>query len=262
MAEYAWSGAEAYEQYVGRWSRPVAVQFVRWLDLPRDQDWIDVGCGTGALTASILAVGEPRQVHGYDLSPHYVAAAREHVQDARVKFDQADARALPEPTGAFHAAVSGLMLNFVPEPAEAVSEMKRVVCKGGTVAAYVWDYADRMQLIRVFWDAAVHLDPAAAELDEGRRFSITRAGPLQELFEAAKLQAVEVRAIDVPTRFESFDDYWQPFLGGQGPAPGYVASLDEERRNALRARLEERLSRQSDGSILLVSRAWAVRGRT
>ena len=260
MAEYAWSGARAYERYVGRWSRPVGVQFVRWLELPRDQDWIDVGCGTGALTEVILTLCEPHRVHGYDLSPHYVAAAREQLQDARVEFGQADARALPEPTGSFRAAVSGLMLNFVPQPAEAVAEMKRVVRQGGMVAAYLWDYADGMQPIRIFWDAAAHLDPAAVELDEGRRFTICRPQPLQELFEAAGLQAVRVRAIDVPTRFESFEDYWQPFLGGQGPAPGYVASLDEERRSALRARLEELLSRQSDGSIHLVARAWAVRG--
>lgn len=260
MAEYTWSSAEAYEHYVGRWSRVAAVSLVRWVDLPHDRDWLDVGCGTGALTAAILAVGEPRRVHAYDLSPDYVAAAQERVHDPRVEFGRADARTLPEPNGTFDAAVSGLMLNFVSEPADAVAEMRRVVCPGGTVAAYVWDYAEGMQPMRIFWDAAVELDPTAGELDEGRRFSLCRPGPLQELFASAGLQEVEVRAIDVPTHFQSFEDYWRPFLGGQGPAPGYVVSLDQERHAELKALVEKRLPHQPGESIVLVARAWAVRG--
>jgi SAM-dependent methyltransferase len=261
MSDYAWSGGQAYERYVGRWSRPVAAEFLGWLDVPRGSDWIDVGCGTGALTAAILVRAEPRRVRGYDLSPHYVAAAREQVRDSRVLFGEADARSLPEPAGGFQAAVSGLMLNFVPEPAEAVAEMKRVTEQGGTVAAYVWDYAEGMEMMRLFWDTAVDLDAEAEALDEGRRFGICRPDPLRELFESVGLQAVAVRAIDVSTRFESFEDYWGPFLGGQGPAPGYVAGLDEERRRALRARLEETLPRQAEDRISMVARAWAVRGR-
>lgn len=260
MSEYTWASAEAYEQYVGRWSRAVAVEFVRWLDVPPDRDWVEVGCGTGALTTTVLAIGRPRRIRAYDLSPHYLSAAQEHVHDPRVAFAQSDARTLSEPSGAFHAAVSGLVLNFVPEPLNAIAEMRRVVRPGGTVAAYVWDYAGGMQLMRIFWDAAVELDAAAAALDEGQRFGLCHPGPLGELFESAGLREIEVRAIDVPTRFENVDDYWQPFLGGQGPAPGYVVSLDEERRTVLKALLAQRLPRQADGSISLVARAWAVRG--
>jgi SAM-dependent methyltransferase len=262
MDGYAWAGADAYERYVGRWSRAVAVEFLRWLGLPRGLDWLDVGCGTGALTGSILSACDPGSVRGYDLSPPYVAAARERIRDARVELGVADARCLPEPDGTFHACVSGLAINFVPEPAEAVAEMRRVAVPGGTVAVYLWDYAEGMQLMRVFWDAAVELDPDAVALDEGRRFGLCRPEPLRALLESAGLEGVEVRAIVVPTPFADFDDYWTPFLGGQGPAPGYVASLDVARRAALRASVERRLPRQADGGIALTARAWAARGRS
>jgi hypothetical protein len=139
--------------------------------------------------------------------------------------------------------------------------MSRVVRAGGTVAVYVWDYADGMQVMRFFWDAAVALDHAAAELDEGRRFPLCAPSALDALFRDAGLDEVDTRAIDVPTRFRDFDDYWSPFLGGQGPAPGYAAALDDRRRTALRERLEATLPVAADGSIPLTARAWAVRGR-
>lgn len=257
----SWASGDAYERYVGRWSRPVAAEFVRWLDLPHSLDWIDVGCGTGALASTILEAAAPRRVRGYDLSPDHVAAARARVGDPRAEFGQADATALPDPQHACDAAVSGLVLNFVPEPARAVAEMRRVVRPSGAVAAYVWDYAGEMQLMRVFWDAAVELDPSAAELDEGRRFGFCRPEPLRDLFQSAGLHDVEVRGIDVPTRFRDFDDYWEPFLGGQGPAPGYAVSLDQARRGALRELIRARLPFEADGGITLTARAWAVRGR-
>jgi len=158
------------------------------------------------------------------------------------------------------AAVSGLVLSFVPDPAGAVAEMTRVTRAGGRVAAYVWDYGGRMELIRRFWDAAAALDPAAATLDEGRRFGLCRPEPLAGLFRDAGLVEVAGRPIEVPTRFRDFDDYWTPFLGGQGPAPGYAMALDEGRRAALREALRARLPVAADGSIPLVARAWAVAG--
>ena len=156
--------------------------------------------------------------------------------------------------------VSGLVLNFVPDPAAAVKAMCEAAASG-VVAAYVWDYADRMQLMRYFWDAAVALDPAAAELDEGVRFPICRPERLDALWREAGLTEVSSRAIDVPTTFPDFDDYWRPFLGGQAPAPGYAMSLDEGRRTALRERIRSILPIAEDGSINLMARAWAVRGR-
>jgi hypothetical protein len=156
--------------------------------------------------------------------------------------------------------VSGLVLNFVPEPAVAVEELARVAAPGGMVAAYVWDYAEGMQMIRHFWDAATALDPAVAEQDEGRRFPLCRPEPLYSVWRGAGLSGVEVEPIEVPTRFRDLDDYWAPFLGGQGPAPGFVSTLDDERRAALHGLLRERLPVAPDGSITLSARAWAVRG--
>jgi SAM-dependent methyltransferase len=256
-----WASGDAYEPYVGRWSRAVARQFLVWLDIPPGGRWLDVGCGTGALSETILEVTLPSEVVGIDPSAGYVAYARSRVPDPRAHFDVGDARALPFVAGSFDGVVSGLVLNFVPDPAAAVAEMARVARPGGAVAAYVWDYSGGMELMRRFWDAAGALDPAARELDEGRRFgAICRPETLTGLFRDAGLRRVEACAVDVPTLFHDFDDYWTPFLGGQGPAPGYAAALSEDRRAALREHLRVHLPIAADGSIPLVARAWAVRG--
>jgi SAM-dependent methyltransferase len=257
-----WAAGARYEPYVGRWSRLVAAEFLDWLAPAVQRDWLDVGCGTGALTDVILQRTQPRTVRGVDLAAGFVEYARAHVRDPRATFEVADAQSLPVESGGFDVAVSGLALNFVPQPLLAVREMARAVCAGGTVAAYVWDYAGTMELIRHFWDAAVALDPAALALDEGRRFPLCQPDPLVELFTQAGLRGVQARGIDVPTRFRDFDDYWSPFLGGQGPAPGYAMSLDEARRDALRERLRARLPIAADGSIPLIARAWAIRGNS
>lgn len=256
-----WSSGDAYEPYVGRWSRLVARDFVDWLVLPPQRAWLDVGCGTGALSETILERCSPRSVVGIDPSKGYLDYARARLADPRVSFRVGDARALPCGDGEGDVVVSGLVLNFVPDTPSAVSEMQRVAGPGGTVAAYVWDYAEKMQLMRHFWDAAVALDPAAAELDEGRRFPIAQREPLADLFQRAGLSEVESRPIDVPTVFRDFDDYWSPFLGGQAPAPGYCMSLAEERRVALRERIRVGLPIRPDGRIHLIARAWAVKAR-
>ncbi len=256
-----WASGTAYEPYVGRWSRLVAREFLTWLGLPSGRSWLDVGCGTGALSATVLEAANPAHLIGVDRSPGYLAHARTHIADARAAFAVADALALPLRAGAVDAVVSGLVLNFVPDPGRAVMEMTRVARPGATVALYVWDYAGQMQLMRCFWDAAAALDPAARELDEGRRFPICRPDALIPLFHAAGLQDISARAVDVATDFRDFDDYWSPFLGGQGPAPAYVQTLSPEGREALRERLRTTLPIAADGSIHLIARAWAVRGR-
>jgi SAM-dependent methyltransferase len=256
-----WAAGKLYEPYVGRWSRLVAKEFLAWIEVPPHCDWLDVGCGTGALSETILEMAQPRSVKGMDPSAGFIEHARAHITDPRASFDTADARSLPIESAQFDAAVAGLVLNFVPEPSRAVAEMMRVVRPPGVVAAYVWDYAGKMELMRYFWDAAVELDSAALELDEGPRFPLCRPGPLAELFTVAGLDEVQARPIDVRTRFRDFDDYWMPFLGGQGPAPGYAMSLSEERRSRLRDRIHASLPVAEDGSIDLIARAWAVRGR-
>ena len=256
-----WASGEAYEPYVGRWSRLVAREFLAWLDVPPGRAWLDVGCGTGALTSVILTDAVPARIEAVDPALPYVRFAEGHVRDPRAVFINADARALPQPSQSIDAAVSALALNFIPDPAVAAAEMTRVTASGGVVAAYVWDYAGEMQLMRRFWDAAAALDQHAATLDEARRFPLCHPAALESLFRGARLQNVESRAIDVPTRFADFDDYWRPFLGGQGPAPTYAMALTAERRAALRERLRASLPVAADGSIDLIARAWAVRGR-
>jgi SAM-dependent methyltransferase len=260
MAQPVWADGEAYEAYVGRWSRLVAGDFLRWLELPTGLRWLDVGCGTGALTATVVAQADPAEVTGIDPSEGFLAHARERVDDPRASFEVGDARALPVTDDSVDVLVSGLALNFVPDPVRAAAEFARVVRPGGVAAAYVWDYAEGMAMMRHFWSAAEALDPAAAELDEGRRFPLCRPAALHALWTDAGLEAVAVQPVVVPTVFADFGAYWTPFLGGQGAAPTYVASLTETDRAALRDRLSSCLPVEADGSVRLTARAWAVRG--
>jgi len=255
-----WASGDAYEPYVGRWSRLVARQFVAWLGVPANRGWLDVGCGTGALCEVILDRASPQHVTGVDPSDGFVAFARHKVTDPRATFQIGDAQSLPFAGRSFDVTVAGLVINFIPDQAKAAREMKRLTHPGGIVAAYVWDYAGEMQMMRRFWDAAVALDSNAIPLDEGRRFPVCRPEPLERLFRDAGLDDVTVRSIDAPTIFKDFDDYWNPFLGGQAPAPGYCMSLTEDRRAALRERIRTSLPINKDGSIHLIARAWAVRG--
>ena len=255
-----WADGAAYEAFVGRWSRKVVQQFLSVLNVPPDSRWVDVGCGTGALTQSILNMAQPRSVTSVDRSEGFIAYAREHVTDERVEFKVGDAQSLPLEDAAYDAAISGLVLNFVKEPLKMASEMARVTRPGGTVGVYVWDYADKMEFMRYFWDAAVAIDPAGPEVDEGRRFPICQPGPLLKLFQDAGLQNVVVQPIDIPTDFGDFDDYWKPFLGGQGAAPTYLMEQPEERRNALREHIRAHLPFTPDGSIHLIARVWAIHG--
>ncbi|HZA96449.1 MAG TPA: class I SAM-dependent methyltransferase [Burkholderiaceae bacterium] len=256
-----WAAGDLYEPYVGRWSRLAAKDFLQWLALPAQLDWLDVGCGTGALTQTILQQAQPQSVKGIDPSAGFVDFAKAHVCDPKVTFDVGDAQSLPVESDRFDVAASGLVLNFVPKPSLAAQEMARVVRAGGTVAAYVWDYAGKMELMRYFWDAAAELDPTASNLVEATRFPMCQPPALTSLFQDAGLNDVRTQLIDVPTTFKNFDDYWTPFLGGQGPAPAYAMSLAEERRIALRDRIRETLPIAGDGSIALIARAWAVRGQ-
>ena len=256
-----WAGGGDYERYVGRWSRPVAAIFLDWLAVPADRTWVDVGCGTGALTETILNRCAPSAAIGIDPSADFVSHASAGLVDSRVRFATGSAAALPVDDGWAQAVVGGLVINFIPDLASALGEMVRVAAPGALIGGYVWDYAGEMQLMRRFWDAAIELDPAAVTLDEGVRFPICAPEPLRDAFRAAGLSDVTARSIDVPTVFRDFDDYWTPFLSGIAPAPGYVVGLDTDRRTRLRERLRATLPVEPDGSIRMIARAWAVRGR-
>lgn len=251
---------DAYEAYMGRWSRRLARAFVEWLQPAPSGNWLELGCGTGALTSTICDLSEPATIIACDPSEPFVAHAREHLPDTRVSFVVAGAEALPRRDHGFDAAVAGLVLNFLPDPELAVASLRERLRSGGTVAAYVWDYAGGMEFLRLFWEEAVALDPAAAGLNEGTRFPLCEAPALVSLFRTGGLAEVETCALEIPTEFTTYDDYWTPFLRGTGPAPSYVASLDPRNRELLRERLERRLPAGSDGRIPLRARAWAVRG--
>lgn len=256
-----WAAGDLYERYVGRWSRLVAARFLDWLGSPPGLAWLDVGCGTGALAAAVADRCAPRRLAGADSSAAFLEVARVRLGPAGAEFHHADARALPFADAEFDRTVSALALNFVPDPARAAAEMARVTRPGGEVALYVWDYAAGMEMMRRFWDAAVALDPRGSEIDESRRFPICRPEALHELFASATpLEAISTHGLEVPTVFADFDDYWGPFLAGQGPAPAYCRSLPPDWRSALRERVRATLPAEPDGSIRLVARAWALRG--
>jgi SAM-dependent methyltransferase len=255
----AWSDASAYETFMGRWSRLLAHELIRWLAPQPGLRWLEAGCGTGALTGTILAEALPVEVYAIDPTRAYIRHARKLLEDRQAQFILANAAQLPIENNSFDYIVSSLVLNFVPDPTAAVREMLRAVRPGGTIAAAVWDYAGEMQFLRRFWDMAVLLDPLAASQDEGRRFPMTNDEALAHLFRQAGLVGVEVKGIDIPTRFESFEDYWTPFLSGQGPAPVYVASLDPGQRSSLKEKLRQAVPIAPDGSVNLTARAWAAR---
>lgn len=254
----SWERGNPYEQYVGRWSRQLAAPFLSWLSVPAGRAWLDVGCGTGALCAAIVDRCSPSSVTGVEPSDGFLKTAKENLAD-QVTLHQGTATAIPLGDASVDVVVSGLVLNFIPDQRDALLEMARVTRKEGTIAVYVWDYAGKMELIRFFWDAAAELDPGAAKLHEGARFPLCRPDALEKLFASAKLKEVEVKPIDIPTPFANFDDYWQPFLGGQGPAPAYAMSLEETARARLRDRIRERMPTAANGSISLTARAWAAR---
>ena len=255
-----WTDGKAYEMYVGRWSRRIGKQFLSLLEPNANSNWIDVGCGTGALTSEILRNCSPQTVIGVDPSSDFLSIATQQINDARVEFRQGTGQELPIGDGEADYAVSGFVLNFLENHQSSIKELTRALKPGGTVAAYVWDYAGHVQFIRHFWDAAVSVRSEAVEKDEGVRFPICRPAPLKELFESAGLLDVAVDAVDIATPFENFDDYWKPFLSGVGPAPGYCASLEEGTRAQIKKRLQESLPIDKDGMILLAARAWAVKG--
>lgn len=257
----AWRAGEAYELYMGRWSRQVAPRFLAWLNLPAQLRWLDLGCGTGALSAAILAQATPASLTGVDSSEGFLDQARAAITDGRARFLRGDARALPVQDDSQDVVVSALVLNFVPDRGEALAEMGRAARPGGTVGFYVWDYpGGGMELMSAFWKAAAALDPGVMDLREDRRFPFCTCEGLTSLATTGGLREVECTRIEIPTVFRDFEDYWHPFTLGAGPAPGYCMSLDSASRQRLKDALAASLPRAGDGSIPLKAACWAIRG--
>jgi SAM-dependent methyltransferase len=257
-----WQVGESYDHYMGRWSRQIAPRFLDWLDTPGGLDWLEVGCGTGAMTAAILARCNPRSLVAIDPSEGFITRARMNVPDERAEFQVGDAQALTAETASRDIIVSALVLNFVPNREKALAEMRRVARPGATIGFYVWDYpGGGVEFLRAFWNAAVALDPHARDLTEDRRFPFCTPEGLTDLSRRAGLAFVDCVAIEMPTVFKDFDDYWQPFTLGAGPAPGYCMSLDPRARQRLKEKLHDHLPPTEDGSISLRAKAWAVRAK-
>jgi trans-aconitate methyltransferase len=256
-----WNAGSTYEQYMGRWSRGLAREFVRWLQVPSGVRWLEVGCGTGALTAAILEDADPASILACDPAKSFVEFARDQLRDGRVSFVIAGAADFPVDRQGYDVVTSSLALNFFPDPPAALDRMCSAATPRGAISACVWDYAGGMEFLRYFWDAVLKLHPSASNLDEAARFPICSEANLTDLFSHAGLTDVRCESIDTETVFSSFDDYWQPFLGGTGPAPSFVASLRVDDRDRLRSELNAALPADSIGTIALKARAWAVRGR-
>ena len=254
------SKAESYERFMGRWSRLLAPQFVAFSEIGNGEAVLDVGSGTGALSMALRAAATHGNVIGVDPSVDYVNHASRWSRDPFLRFMVGDAQQLPFADAEFDKTVSALVLNFVPEPARALSEMIRVTKHGGVVTSAVWDYGEGMQMLRVFWDEATALDASVEPRDEAH-MPLCSAGQLAALWQGAGLTNVQEVALTVALHFTSFDDYWGPFLLGQGPAGAYARTLSEAQRRALAARLRHRLIGDGpDRAIEIRARAWAVKG--
>jgi SAM-dependent methyltransferase len=249
-----WADEAAYERYVGRWSRLVAAEFVAWLGVPGGARWLDVACGTGAVTAAILTGTAPERVDAIDRSERQLIGARS-LFDPRVTFALGDARELGGDDRRYDAVVAGLAFPAVADPGTVLREFARVVREDGVVGVYVWDFDGEMQPLRIFWETATAANPDADESDDDGSFAICSPAGLRAAFESAGLADIAVGALDVTAHFADFDDYWTPFLSGDAPAQQHVQSLPATARAELRELLHSRLPIAPDGSLDLRVRA-------
>jgi ubiquinone/menaquinone biosynthesis C-methylase UbiE len=261
MTTDRWTSGSHYDQWMGRWSRLLAYEFLQWLNLPGGLRWLDVCCGSGVITEAIVERNAPASIVGIDASPEQINFARQHRAHPNVSFETGDAMSLPFPDATFDAVVCGLGLHYISNPVEALKEFCRVTAPAGTIAVYLWDYAQGARFLREFWDAAVAVDHEAASFDQAHRFPMCNPEGLQSLFEQAGLKHTSHHALEIVTHFTSFEDYWAPLLTGQGSAPNYLATRDKKIQTAIRERLRAALPTDSRGAIDLPAQAWAIRAR-
>jgi SAM-dependent methyltransferase len=254
------SASNNYERFMGRWSRLLAPMLIEFAGVRDSDKVLDVGTGTGSLASALAASRPASEIIGIDPSKGFIQFAAKQGNADRVRFEVGDAQALRFPNASFDHAMALLVMNFIPDHMKALSEMQRVTRPQGVVSACVWDYDDGMQMLRIFWDEVVALDPAAAPKDE-RHMKLSREGQLGQLWRKANLVNVQERPMSIDQTFASFSDYWEPFLTGAGPGGAYVVSLSEPRRRELETRLRKRLlDGRDDGAFTLLGRVWCVRG--
>jgi SAM-dependent methyltransferase len=244
--------ADAYDRFMGRYSVPLAPLLADLAAVSAGQRVLDVGCGPGALTGELVKRLGSAAVSAVDPSEPFVAAAR--ARSPEVDVQRAPAEQLPFPDEAFDASLAQLVVHFMQDPVQGLREMARVTRRGGVVAACVWDHGGAHGPLSLFWQAAGELDPG---LKDESQLPGTREGQLTELFEAAGLRELEETVLSVNVEHPSFEDWWEPYTFGVGPAGGYVAGLDAERRAELRERCRELLP---PVPFVLTAQAWATRG--
>jgi len=263
LGSYAANDPDAYEQMMGRWSRKLAPQFIAFAARHNPATILDVGCGTGNLTIALASHFQEAKVTGVDQSQPFIEAARSlAAKNGRLVFDEGDATELPFADDSFDATLSLLVVNFIPDAERAVREMVRVTKPGGIVAASVWDYPGGFSIVRVFADTAAVLDPSG-EAYRAKQFSarFTGADELASEWMRLGLRDVEQTTLMIRMEFESFDDYWKPWLGGQGTAGAYVTRLNEDKRSRLEHLLRlAYFGGRPDGRRSFTAAAWAVRG--
>jgi len=251
--------AGKYQIGMGGWSKTLAPLFIEFIGGIREGDRVlDVGCGTGSLTFTIADTTRASKIVGIDPSIGYLEYARANNTHPHVTFEMGDAQKLPHDDGSFDCCVSSLMIQFVPDAHRAVKEMKRVTKAGGKVATCMWDNSGSMELSQRFWDAAVAVDSEAKRPDKSFYGS---PNTLSDLWTVTGFKGVETKALVIPMKFASFDDFWRIHSNTQGPPKPYISSLSPEREQALKERLRtDILGNHPDGSITLHAKAWAVRG--
>jgi SAM-dependent methyltransferase len=251
--------AGAYDRFVGRYSYALCDALAERAALAPGMSVLDVGAGSGVGTRRLAEIVGPGRVAAVDPSEPFVAALRERFPEADVRPGAAES--LPFEDDSFDAVLALLVVNFMADPAAGVAEMRRVTRPGGTVAACVWDYGGEMTFLRTFWDAAAELDQDGIEaVDERTTMPFGRRGELADLWRQVGLDEVEDGELVVSAEYEGFDDLWDPFTKGVGPAGGYAASLDPERREELKVDYRRRLSVPNDG-FTLRARAWYAVGK-
>lgn len=254
----AWAAGENYETYMGRWSEQIALKYIEFLKVKPKWKWADIGCGTGALSRTILNKCNPVSITGIDPSEGFIDYARSVTDDDRAEFQTAGAEGLPFSDNSLDVVASALAINFVPDRKKALGEMLRVVRPGGLVSFYVWDYpGGGMGFIDVFWRAAADIDPSAEELNEASRFPFCTQEGLKSVCEQAGWLDPQLQKIEIQTSFPTFGDFVHPFSLGAGPAPGYFMSLETKHREALTNRMREIVGKNEP--ITLPARAWAAR---
>lgn len=253
-----WAPAETYDLHIGRYARELGRALIAAAGVRPGGRALDVGCGPGGLTAELAALLGAERVAAVDPSGPFVEACRRRLPGVRTEL--AAAEALPFDDDAFDHAFAQLVVNFMADPLAGVREMCRVTRTGGTVAAAVWDYAGEMTLLRRFWDAAVALDPSAADHDEGRSMPFSAQGQLVELWSTVGFADVRGSVAVVAAGYDGFEDLWQPFEHGVGPAGAYAASLSSGRRAAVKDEFRRRLG-VGDEPFQLTARAWLTTGR-